>query len=181
MDLINWIEKNSFKDIDEELSVHIVKLESLKSEKEKLISRINSHKTSLKNLKEILNSVNTEIAKTNKVALKSLKATPVISIGFDTRSSTYICIVKCKKVTKSFYLGNESKLKNKLQQFYAYDLNTKRMEYIKMQVKMIVSNVISDFINPRSKHIFTINPKLNFKNVLDKFYESGLWEHWKSV
>ena len=46
---------------------------------------------------------------------------------------------------------------------------------------MIVSNVISDFINPRSKKIFTVNPKLNFKNVLDKFYESGLWDHWKSV
>ena len=50
-----------------------------------------------------------------------------------------------------------------------------------MQVKMIVSNVISDFISARSKNVFTANPKLNFKNVLDKFYESGLWDHWKSV
>ena len=181
MDLIKWIEKNSFKGVDQELSVHINKLDSLKSDKEKLITKINSYKNSLRNLKESLETVNSEIAKTNKIALKSLKATPIISIGFDKRSSTYICIVKYKKVTKSFYLGNESKLKSQLQQFYADDLSPKRIEYIKMLVKMIVSNVISDFINPRSKKIFTVNPKLNFKNVLDKFYESGLWDHWKSV
>ena len=41
MDLIKWIEKNSFKVIDDELSTHIDKLESLKSDKEKLITKIN--------------------------------------------------------------------------------------------------------------------------------------------
>ena len=181
MDLINWIEKNSFKDIDQELSVHIDKLESLKSDKEKLLTKIKSYKDSLRNLKESLETVNSEIAKTNKIALKSLKATPIISIGFDSRSSTYICIVKYKKATKSFYLGNESKLKNQLQQFYSDDLNTKKIEYIKGQVKMIVSNVISNFINTRSKYIFTEQPKLNLVNVLDKYYESDLWDHWRSI
>ena len=81
------------------------------------------------------------------MALKSLKVLPIISIGFDSRSSTYICIVKYKKATKSFYLGNESKLKSRLQQFYLDDLNIKKMDFIKEEVKMIVSNVISDFIN----------------------------------
>ena len=46
---------------------------------------------------------------------------------------------------------------------------------------MIVSNVISDFINTRTKTIFTESPKLNFNNVLDKYYESNLWEHWRSI
>ena len=106
---------------------------------------------------------------------------PIISIGFDSRSSTYICIVKYKKATKSFYLGNESKLKSRLQQFYLDDLNTKKMDFIKEEVKMIVSNVISDFINTRTKTIFTQSPKLNFINVLDKYYESNLWEHWRNI
>lgn len=181
MDLINWIEKNSFKDIDQELSVHIDKLESLKSDKEKLLTKIKSYKDSLRNLKESLETVNSEIAKTNKIALKSLKATPIISIGFDSRSSTYICIVKYKNATKSFYLGNESKLKNQLQQFHSDDLNTKKIEYIKGQVKMIVSNVISNFINTRSKYVFTEKPKLNLANVLDKYYESDLWDYWRSI
>ena len=181
MDLIKWIEKNGFKGIDDDLSIHIDKLESLKSDKEKLNFKIKTYKDSLKNLKESLEIVNSEIAKTNKIALKSLKATPIISIGFDARSSTYICIVKYKKATKSFYLGNESKLKNQIQQFYSDDLNTKKIEYIKGQVKMIVSNVISNFINPRSKYVFTEKPKLNFSNVLDKYYESDLWDHWRSV
>ena len=181
MDIIKWIKKNNFKDIDGELSDQIDKLSVLQTEKEKLIGKIKSYKTNLNSLKESLDIVNDKISKTNKKALKSLKVLPIISIGFDARSSTYICIVKYKKVTKSFYLGNESKLKSQLQQFYADDLTPKRIEYIKMQVKMIVSNVISDFISPKSKNIFTANPKLNFKNVLDKFYESGLWDHWKSV
>ena len=181
MDIIKWIKKNNFKDIDDELSDQIEKLSVLQSEKEKLINKIKSYKTSLNSLKESLDFVNGEISKVNKKALKSIKVLPIISIGFDTRSSTYICIVKYKKATKSFYLGNESKLKSRLQQFYLEDLNTKKMEFIKDEVKMIVANVISDFINTRSKTIFTDSTKLNFTNVLDKFYESNLWEHWRNI
>ena len=126
MDIIKWIKKNNFKDIDDELSNHIDKLRVLQSDKEKLINKIKSYKTTLRSLKESLDVVNGEISKANKKALKSLKVLPIISIGFDSRSSTYICIVKYKNVTKSFYLGNESKLKSQLQQFYLDDLNTKK-------------------------------------------------------
>jgi len=181
MDIIKWIKKNNFKDIDDELSNQIDKLTLLQSDKEKLINKIKSYKTTLRSLKESLDVVNGEISKANKKALKSLKVLPIISIGFDSRSSTYICIVKYKKATKSFYLGNESKLKSQLQQFYLDDLNTKKIDYVKDEIKMIVSNVISDFINTRTKTIFTESPKLNFTNILDKYYESNLWEHWKSI
>ena len=181
MDIIKWIKKNNFKDIDGELSDQIDKLSVLQTEKEKLIGKIKSYKTTLNSLKESLDIVNGKISKANKKALKSLKVLPIISIGFDARSSTYICIVKYKKATKSFYLGNETKLKSKLQQFYLDDLNTKKIEYVKDEIKMIVSNVISEFINTRTKTIFTESPKLNFTNVLDKYYESNLWEHWRSI
>ena len=181
MDIIKWIKKNNFKDIDDELADQIDKLGVLQSDKEKMINKIRSYKTTLRSLKDSLDIVNIEISKANKKALKSLKVLPIISIGFDTRSSTYICIVKYKKATKSFYLGNESKLKSRLQQFYLEDLNTKKMEFIKDEVKMIVSNVISDFINTRSKTIFTESLKLNLTNILDKYYESNLWEHWRNI
>ena len=167
MNIIKWIKKNNFKDIDDDLSDQIDKLIVLQSDKEKLINKIKSYKTTLKSLKESLDIVNGKISKANKKALKSLKVLPIISIGFDVRSSTYICIVKYKKATKSFYLGNESKIKSQLQQFYLDDLNTKKIDYVKDEVKMIVSNVISDFINTRTKIIFTESPKLNFTNVLD--------------
>ena len=181
MDIIKWIKKNNFKDIDEELSNQIDKLRLLQSDKEKLINKIKSYKNTLRSLKERLDIVNGEISKANKKALKSLKVLPIISIGFDSRSSTYICIVKYKKATKSFYLGNQSKIKSQLQQFYLDDLHTKKIDYVKDEVKMIVSNVISEFINTRTKTIFTESPKLNFTNVLDKYYESNLWEHWRSI
>lgn len=181
MNIIKWIKKNNFKGIDDELSNQIEKLRVLQSDKDKLINKIKSYKITLRSLKESLDIVNGEISKANKNALKSLKVLPIISIGFDARSSTYICIVKYKKATKSFYLGNESKLKSQLQQFYLEDLNTKKIDYVKDEVKMIVSNVISDFINTRTKSIFTDSPKLNFSNVLDKYYESNLWDHWRSI
>ena len=181
MDIIRWIEKNNFKGIDDNLAFDLEKLSDYNEEKQKLINKIKSYKTTLKSLKESLDFVNTEISKANKKALKSLKALPIISIGFDSRSSTYICIVKYKKATKSFYLGNESKLKSKLQQFYLDDLKTKKIDFIKDEIKMIVSNVISDFINTRTKSIFTESPKLNLTNVLDKYYESNLWEHWRNI
>lgn len=181
MNIIKWIEQNNFKDIDDELSIHIEKLESLKSEKDKLTNKITSYKSTISSLKESLSVVNTQIVKTNKKALKSLKVLPVISIGFDARSSTYICIVKCQKATKSFYLGNESRLRTQLQQFYLEDLNTKSLTYIKNQLKMIVSNVISHFINTKSKTVFLASPKLNLANIIDKYYESNLWDHWRSV
>ena len=181
MDIIKWIKKNNFKDIDDELSDQIDKLSVLQSDKEKIINKIKSYRTTLNSLKESLNVVNGEISKSNKKALKSLKVLPIISIGFDSRSSTYICIVKYKKATKSFYLGNEAKLKSRLQQFYLEDLNTKKMDYVKNEIKMIVSNVISDFINIRTKATFTESLKLNLTNVLDKYYESNLWEHWRNI
>ena len=181
MNIIKWIKKNNFKDIDDELSNQIDKLSLLQSDKEKLINKIKYYKTSLKSLKESLDIINGKISRANKKALKTLKVLPIISIGFDARSSTYICIVKYKNATKSFYLGNESKIKSQLQQFYIDDLNTKKVDYVKDQVKMIVSNVISDFINTRSKSIFIDSPKLNFTNVLEKYYESNLWEHWRSI
>jgi len=181
MNIIKWIKKNNFKDIDDELSDQIDKLCVLQSDKEKLINKIKHYKTTLRSLKETLDIVNGKISTGNKKALKLLKVIPVISIGFDSRSSTYICIVKYKNATKSFYLGNESKIKSQLQQFYLDDLNNKKVDYVKDQVKMIVSNVISDFINTRSKSIFTESPKLNFNNVLEKYYESNLWDHWRNI
>tara|TARA_Y100000591_G_scaffold189708_1_gene164028 strand:+ start:92 stop:637 length:546 start_codon:yes stop_codon:yes gene_type:complete len=181
MDIIKWIDKNNFKGVDDNLAIELEKLSSLNEEKQKLTNKIESYKNNLKSLKEALEIIQKEIDKTNNSALKSLKVLPIISIGFDARSSTYICIVKYKKATKSFYLGNESKIRKQLQQFYNYDLKAKNLEFIKDQVKMIVSNVVSEFINTRSKYIFTDNPKLNFKNVLDRYYESNLWEYWRQT
>ena len=71
MDIIKWIKKNNFKDIDEELSDQIDNLNVLQSEKDKLISKIKSYKTTLKSLKDSLDIVNSEISKVNKMALKS--------------------------------------------------------------------------------------------------------------
>ena len=61
MNIVNWIEKNNYKNIDDDLSAQIDKLESLKFEKEKLTNKIKYYKTNIKSLKESLYLVNNEI------------------------------------------------------------------------------------------------------------------------
>ena len=48
MDIIKWIKKDNFKDLDDELSNQIDKLIVLQSDKEKLINKIKSYKTTLR-------------------------------------------------------------------------------------------------------------------------------------
>ena len=89
--------------------------------------------------------------KTNKLRLKSflknLKKNhiPIVSIGFDKRWSTYNCIIKIKGNSKSFYLGNENGIMNKIQQFYIQDLSKKNIDFIKDAVSSIIRSVVLDF------------------------------------
>ena len=86
----------------------------------------------------------------------------------------YICIVKYKNATKSFYLGNETKLKSQLQQFYLDDLHTKKIDYVKDEVKMIVSNVISDFAMPVDIDLNGVEKRLE---VSEKLSSINISEH----
>ena len=47
MDIIKWIEKNNFKGVDDELSVHLEKLGSLNEDRGKLLGKIKSYKKNL--------------------------------------------------------------------------------------------------------------------------------------
>lgn len=107
---------------------------------------------------------------------------PLVSIGYDKRWSTYNCIIKIKGKSKSFYLGNESGIKKKIQQFHKEDLSNAKIDLIKNEVLLIIRSVIMDFFNKEYlKTLSKDEKKLNFKNILNRFFEKGDWIYWSSI
>mgnify|MGYP001169260640 FL=1 len=173
--------KNKIKLSDNQLATAIEKLEFYNKSKSSLLKRRKSLKTQIKRVTNdiaiIDNKVN-DLFSQNPLAFNK---PPVVSIGHDKRSATYICIIKFKQKALSFYLGNEVKIKNDLQQFYKYNLKPKGMNFVKSELKTIISKIIYNFISTDSELSIKKGKKLNFKNIIQSYSDSGLWDFWKAV
>ena len=139
------------------------KIKSLKLKKIKIIKSINALKIEEKELKKELKKIN----QSDQL---------IVSVGFDKRWSSYNCIVKFRTFHFSIYLGNEQKIKNALQQFHKNDINDKKIEVIKTEVKQMVSSVIAPYL---IKH--KTKDKLSFGTIIDLYIDSGDWDYWRSV
>ena len=179
--MLDWIRKNKFKHSDELVSSAIEKLEYYSKRKNTLLKHKKSLKIKIKRISEDVRTINNKIKDIYSDKLSRFISPPIISIGFDKRSLTYLCIVKLKCNAVSFYLGSESKIKRNLQQFYPYDLDLKNISFLKSELKMIISNVIYDFISSGSELTLKKGKKLNFKNIIESYSQSGLWDFWKAV
>ena len=166
------------------------KYDSLNDFQKEKLNEWKSIKIKEKKLKEKKEAINIELKKIkkNKLKLKSFfknlnkNHIPIVSIGFDKRWSTYNCIIKIKGNSKSFYLGNEKGIKNKIQQFYKKDLSTKKIDYIKKETSLIIRSVVMDFFNKEYlKTLTKEEKKLNFKNILNRYFEKGDWTYWSAV
>ena len=159
------------------------------SQKQKLM-QMRSLKVKEKMLKEKKKAIIIELKKIKinklrlKFFLKNLKKNhiPTVSIGFDKRWSTYNCIIKIKGNSKSFYLGNENGIMNKIQQFYIQDLSKKNIDFIKDAVSSIIRSVVLDFYDKEYlKTLSKDEQKINFKNILDRYFEKGDWTYWRDI
>ena len=110
------------KYITETLQSIEAKKKSLKLKKIKIIKSINALKIEEKELKKELKKIN----QSDQL---------IVSVGFDKRWSSYNCIVKFRTFHFSIYLGNEQKIKKALQQFHKNDINDKKIEVIKTEIK----------------------------------------------
>jgi len=117
-----------------------------------------------------------------KPKLKRLKNNyiPIISIGFDKRWSTYNCIIKIGSHHKSFYLGKEKAIKDKINVFFKEDISNKNIAFLKEETIKIIRNVINNFLPQiSSTKIKKHNNKLSFENIIKKYEEEGDWEYYK--
>ncbi|HIG90679.1 MAG: hypothetical protein ABGW67_04035 [Flavobacteriaceae bacterium] len=165
----------------EELS-KLNELESLAPEYERLLKTRKRLSEKLKDLNsriKIVEDYQLEVALLLKKNNKHLA--PIISIGFDKRWATYNCIVKISVASKSFYLGKESSIKKRIQQFHSNNIMDNDINFIKSEIIKIVSTVIMQFIDTKSlKNSFKKRVKLNLDNILDKYVASGEWDYWVS-
>ena len=143
-------------------------IKSLRSKQKKLLKK--KKETIIK-----INNLRLEEQKLMK-QLKSIKKLDqlIVSIGFDKRWSTYNCIVKFKSFNFSFYLGKEVKIKNQIQQFYSVDISKKRIEFIKNEIKQIVSSVVPNYLNK-----YNSKESISFKKIIELYVSSGEWGYWK--
>ena len=151
------------KNITETLQSIKTKKKSLKLRKIKIIKSINALKIEEKELKKELKKIN----QSDQL---------IVSIGFDKRWSSYNCIVKFRTFHFSIYLGNEQKIKKALQQFHKNDINYKKIEVIKTEIKQMVSSVIVPYLIK-----YKTKDKLSFRTIIDLYIDSGDWDYWRSV
>ena len=151
------------KYITEKLQSIETKKKSLKLKKIKIIKSINALKIEEKELKKELKKIN----QSDQL---------IVSVGFDKRWSSYNCIVKFRTFHFSIYLGNEQKIKKALQQFHKNDINDKKIEDIKTEIKQMVSSVIVPYLIK-----YKTKDKLSFRTIIDLYIDSGDWDYWRSV
>ena len=151
------------KYITETLQSIETKKKSLKLKKIKIIKSINALKIEEKELKKELKKIN----QSDQL---------IVSVGFDKRWSSYNCIVKFRTFHFSIYLGNEQKIKKALQQFHKNDINDKKIEVIKTEIKQMVSSVIAPYLIK-----YKTKGKLSFETIIDLYIDSGDWDYWRSV
>tara|TARA_B100001093_G_scaffold120131_1_gene112812 strand:- start:1116 stop:1586 length:471 start_codon:yes stop_codon:yes gene_type:complete len=151
------------KYITETLQSIEAKKKSLKLKKIKIIKSINALKIEEKELKKELKKIN----QSDQL---------IVSVGFDKRWSSYNCIVKFRTFHFSIYLGNEQKIKKALQQFHKNDINDKKIEVIKTEIKQMVSSVIAPYLIK-----YKTKDKLSFGTIIDLYIGSGDWDYWRAV
>ena len=151
------------KYITEALQSIEAKKKSLKLKKIKIIKSINALKIEEKELKKELKKIN----QSDQL---------IVSVGFDKRWSSYNCIVKFRTFHFSIYLGNEQKIKKALQQFHKNDINDKKIEVIKTEIKQMVSSVIAPYLIK-----YKTKDKLSFGTIIDLYIDSGDWDYWRAV
>ena len=181
MDILSWIKKTGFQVENDNLNQILDELVEFKINTSKIQTQIIKHKNELKKLNEQLELNKDQVREKNREAMSFFKILPIISIGYDSRSSTYICIIKHENSIKSFYLGNRDKIIKMIQNYYPQNLAEESDKYIKQQVKMIVSTVIYELLIAKSTNILSKNVKLNFQTIIEKYYATGLWDYWRST
>ena len=150
-------------------------------EEMKLFWRTNTKINQLKKKKNKLNDqikgINEELKQLKKQQTKSLpnirytkrNFIPTISFSIDKRSNTYLCVIKIKGTSKSFYLGKEDKIKKEIMDKLNEDWSDYSTNKLKFSLRNIIETVIMDFIDVKDISSLWNKSDLNFENVLDKF------------
>ena len=144
----------------------------------KLSKSLNKSRKKIKKVKDKLNKVQIEkkeILKKIKSINKSLFTTSTVVC--DKRWNSYICIFKNSESQKSLYLGTHKKLVKALAPFYSKEEFKDSQEFLKKELKKIISKVQDKLIKHNDNNEITFK-KNKLKSIVELYTESGKWDYW---
>ena len=180
MKKIGAIVKGKYYSLTSEQKELLVNWRELKAQKKKLAKKKRKVNIKLDSIKENIELIEKKQAKL-KPSIKRLKKDfiPTVSIGYDKRWATYICIIKLKRGSKSFYLGKEEDIKKKIGVFYKDDIGRMEIELLKKETLKIVRNVTGEFLSDAfNKEKPKGKKKISFDNIINRYIEKGDWDYW---
>ena len=134
----------SLKKDDQNLVIIYEKILDKEKVLKKSLSKLNKQKVKLKN--EYLELVNERKKISSQVKKIHNKTFITISIVFDKRWKTYICIFKNSESQKSLYLGKHDLIVNTLSQYYRKDEFENSIEFLKSELKRILISIQNKII-----------------------------------
>ena len=166
---------DSLKNGEKELLLSYYKTYEKENE---LIKSLTKFRKKSKKVKEKLNKV--QIKKKEIIEnIKSINKTLFTSstIVCDKRWNSYICIFKNSESQKSLYLGNHKSIIKALAPFYPKDEFKDSQEFLKEELKKIISAVQDKLIKHNNNNEITFK-KNKLKNIVKLYAESGKWDYW---
>ena len=165
----------SLKKDDQNLVIIYYKILDKEKSLKKSLNKVNKQKVKLKN--EYLELVNERKKISSQVKKIHNKTFITISIVFDKRWKTYICIFKNSESQKSLYLGKHDLIVDTLSQYYRKDEFDDSIYFLKSELKRILISIQNKIISiSTDKKIFMKKKKL--ETIIKLYEESGNWDYW---
>ena len=178
MEKLNRITQEKFDSLKkDEKELLLIYYKTYEKENGLIKSLIKSRKKT-KKVKEKLNKVQIkkkEIIKKIKSINKTLFTSSTIVC--DKRWNSYICIFKNSESQKSLYLGSHKSIIKALTPFYSKDEFEDSQEFLKKELKKIISTVQDKLIKHNDNNEITFK-KNKLKNIVELYAESGKWDYW---
>ena len=173
----NLINKDirSLKKSDQNLILNYNQIRAKEKILKKSLKKITKQKIKLKNEYEELISERKKIS--NQVKTIYNKTFTTISVVFDKRWKTYICIFKNTGSQKSLYLGKHDLILEILRQYYRKDEFDNSVDFLKTELKRILVSMQSKILSITTDNKIIIKKK-KLENIIQLYEESGNWDYW---
>ena len=165
----------SLKKSDQNLILNYNQIRAKEKILKKSLKKITKQKIKLKNEYEELISERKKIS--NQVKTIDNKTFTTISVVFDKRWKTYICIFKNTGSQKSLYLGKHDLILEILRQYYRKDEFDNSVDFLKTELKRILVSMQSKILSITTDNKIIIKKK-KLENIIQLYEESGNWDYW---
>ena len=125
-----------------------------------------------------MNKVQIEKKEILKKLSQSIKVYLQRLLSYVTKDGTHISAsLKNSESQKSLYLGNHKSIVKALAPFYSKEEFKDSQEFLKKELKKIISTVQDKLIKHNDNNEITFK-KNKLKSIVELYAESGKWDYW---